>query len=89
MKITAVEFYAENAMKLEIERLKGHISTEQMLNKLSTLLIEAKKIENELLLHVIKCYHNNLFFVPLNENGEAEAILELILSGQIKSKLDI
>ena len=89
MKITAVEFYAENAMKLEIERLKGHISTEQMLNKLSTLLIEAKEKENELLLHVIKCYHNNLFFVPLNENGEAEAILELILSGQIKSKLDI
>lgn len=50
---------------------------------------KAKEKETELLLHVIKCYHNNLFFVPLNENGEAEAILELILSGQIKSKLDI
>jgi nucleoside-triphosphatase THEP1 len=50
---------------------------------------QAIQKETELLLHVIKCYHNNLFFVPLNENGEAEAILELILSGQIKSKLDI
>lgn len=53
------------------------------------LIPKAKEKETELLLHVIKCYHNNLFFVPLNENGEAEAILELILSGQIKSKLDI
>jgi hypothetical protein len=54
-----------------------------------SIINEAKEKETELLLHVIKCYHNNLFFVPLNENGEAEAILELILSGQIKSKLDI
>jgi hypothetical protein len=53
------------------------------------LIPKAKEKETELLLHVIKCYHNNLFFVPLNENGEAQAILELILSGQIKSKLDI
>jgi len=53
------------------------------------LIPKAKEKETELLLHVIKCYHNNLFFVPLNENGEAEAILELILSGQIKSKLEI
>ena len=53
------------------------------------LIPKAKEKETELLLHVIKCYHNNLFFVPLNENGEAEAILELILSGKIKSKLDI
>lgn len=53
------------------------------------LIPKAKEKENELLLHVIKCYHNNLFFVPLNENGEAEAILELILSGKIKSKIEI
>jgi hypothetical protein len=44
MKITAVQFYAENAMKLEIERLHGKISTEQMLNKLSNLLIESQKM---------------------------------------------
>ena len=48
-----------------------------------------RKKKPNFLLHVIKCYHNNLFLCPLNENGEAEAILELILSGQIKSKLEI
>jgi hypothetical protein len=47
MKQTAVEFYSENAMKLEIEKLKGKISTGEMLNKLSTVLIEAKKMEKK------------------------------------------
>jgi hypothetical protein len=47
MKKTAVEFYAENAMKLEIERLHGKISTEQMLNKLSSVLIESKEMEKQ------------------------------------------
>lgn len=55
MKITAVEFYAENAMKLEIERLKGKISTEQMLNKLSTLLIEAKEMEKQQIIKAQEC----------------------------------
>jgi hypothetical protein len=44
---SAVEFYSENAMKLEIERLKCKISTGQMLNKLSTILIEAKEMEKK------------------------------------------
>jgi hypothetical protein len=47
MKQSAVEFYSENAMKLEIEKLKGKISTGEMLNKLSTVLIEAKKMEKK------------------------------------------
>jgi hypothetical protein len=47
MKESAVEFYSENAMKLEIEKLKGKISTGEMLNKLSTVLIEAKEIEKK------------------------------------------
>ena len=44
--MTAVEFYAEKAMKLEIDRLKGYITTGQMLNQLSILLQEAIEIEN-------------------------------------------
>jgi hypothetical protein len=47
MKESAVKFYSENAMKLEIERLKGKISTGEMLNKLSTILIEAKEMEKK------------------------------------------
>jgi hypothetical protein len=47
MNQSAVEFYAENAMKLEIERLHGKISTIEMLNKLSSILIKAKEMEKQ------------------------------------------
>ncbi len=79
-------------MKTPVEFLKEMMTISLGEHHMSLFINEfnkAEKMETELLLHVIKCYHNNLFFVPLNENGEAEAILELILSGQIKSKLDI
>lgn len=78
---TAVEWLAE-----QITTVKWKMSD---VTDRNSIIEQAKEMEKELLLHVIKCYHNNLFFVPLNENGEAEAILELILSGQIKSKLEI
>ena len=55
MKITAVQFYAENAMKLEIERLHGKISTEQMLNKLSKVLIKAKEMERNQIIDAQEC----------------------------------
>jgi hypothetical protein len=44
--MTAVEWYAEQAMKLEIEILHGKISTGQMLNQLSIVLKQAIEIEN-------------------------------------------
>jgi hypothetical protein len=47
MNQSAVEFYSENAMKLEIERLKGKISTGEMLCKLSSVLIKAKEMERK------------------------------------------
>jgi hypothetical protein len=47
MNESAVKFYSENAMKLEIERLKGKISTGEMLSKLSIILIEAKEMEKQ------------------------------------------
>jgi hypothetical protein len=45
--MTAVEWYAEQAMKLEIEVLHSKISTGQMLNKLSDVLEQALEMERE------------------------------------------
>ena len=47
---------------------------------------KAKGIEKEQMINIIKTYHNNLFYLPLRD-GEAERILELILTEQITSKL--
>jgi hypothetical protein len=44
---TAVEWYAEQAMRLEIEKAKGNISVYQMLNELSDILNQAKEMEKE------------------------------------------
>ena len=47
---------------------------------------QAKEMEKEQMINIIKTYHNNLFYLPLRD-GEAERILELILTEQITSKL--
>jgi 2-oxo-4-hydroxy-4-carboxy--5-ureidoimidazoline (OHCU) decarboxylase len=44
---TAVEWYAEQAMQLEIQRGKGIISISQMLNELSNIFQQAKEMEKE------------------------------------------
>jgi len=51
------------------------------------ILEKAKKMEKDMMLAIIESYHNNMFYLPL-KNGESERILELILTGEIKSKLD-
>jgi hypothetical protein len=43
-------------------------------------------MEREQMIYIIKTYHNNLFYLPLSENGEADRILDLILTKQIKPK---
>ena len=48
---------------------------------------QAKAMEREQMIYIIKTYHNNLFYLPLSENGEADRILDLILTKQIKPKL--
>jgi len=48
---------------------------------------QAKEMEREQMIYIIKTYHNNLFYLPLSENGEADRILDLILTKQIKPKL--
>jgi hypothetical protein len=52
---TAVEWYAEEAMRLEIKKTKGNISVYQMLNELSNVLNQAKEMEKE---QIIKAYEN-------------------------------
>jgi hypothetical protein len=47
MNQTAVRWYAEQAMKLEIEKAKGNISMTQMLIQLSDILEQALEIEKE------------------------------------------
>jgi hypothetical protein len=47
MKQTAVEWYAEQSMRLELERAKGNISINEMLNQLSNVLEKAKAMEKE------------------------------------------
>jgi hypothetical protein len=47
MKQTAVEWYAEEAMRLEIKKIKGNISVYQMLNELSNVLNQAKEMEKQ------------------------------------------
>jgi len=44
---TAVEWYAEEAMRLEIKKIKGNISVYQMLNELSNVLNQAKEMERQ------------------------------------------
>jgi hypothetical protein len=86
MKQTAVEWYSEKSMLLEIQRANGNISITQMLNELSNILDQSKEMEREQMIYIIKTYHNNLFYLPLSENGEADRILDLILTKQIKPK---
>lgn len=47
MKQTAVEWYAEQAMQLEIQRARSIISISQMLNELSNILEQAKEMERQ------------------------------------------
>ena len=53
MKQTAVEWYAEQSMQLEIQRAKSIISISQMLNELSNIFEQAKAMEKE---QIIKAY---------------------------------
>jgi hypothetical protein len=65
MNQSAVEFYSENAMKLEIERLKGKISTGEMLIQLSDVLEQAKEMEKE---QIIKACNDTIQSVELDKD---------------------
>lgn len=46
-KLTAVEWYAEQAMKLEILRAKGTISVSELLLQLTNVVKQAKAMEKK------------------------------------------
>lgn len=62
---TAVEWYAEQAMQLEIQRGKGIISISQMLNELSNIFQQAKEMEKE---QIIESYCQGCFDISKDEN---------------------
>ena len=57
MKQTAVEWYAEQSMLLELKRAKGNISITQMLNELSNILEQAKEMEKQ---QLVEAHGNKL-----------------------------
>ena len=89
MKETAVEWLRKQIIlnsKLR-ETKTGKISFTIGLSMLDEVIEQAKEMEREQMIYIIKTYHNNLFYLPLSENGEADRILDLILTKQIKPKL--
>ena len=61
MKQTAVEWYSEQAMQLEIQRARGIISISQMLNELSNILEQAKAMEKEQIKDAfVECWKSNV-----------------------------
>lgn len=74
-------------MSTAVEFFYKHLNSEQLTaNEKMNVYGSALIMEKEDMINIIESYHNNLFYVPLKD-GEAERILELILTGQIKSKL--
>jgi predicted nucleic-acid-binding protein len=65
MNESAVRWYAEQAMKLEIEKAKGNISTTQMLIQLSDVLEQAKEMEKE---QIIKACNDTIQSVELDKD---------------------
>ena len=76
MKETAVEWLTE---QINSAKWKWADLTDR-----NAIIQQAKEMEREQMIYIIKTYHNNLFYLPLSENGEADRILDLILTKQIK-----
>lgn len=58
MKHTAVEWYANQAMKLETKRQSGKISTEQMVNELIKVLNQANEMFREQMIGFAKNFEH-------------------------------
>jgi len=70
-----------------VEWLLNMIDYNQQMLGIKEIIEQAKEMEREQMIYIIETYHNNLFYLPLSENGEADRILDLILTKQIKPKL--
>jgi len=69
-----------------VEWLLNMIDYNQQMLGIKEIIEQAKEMEREQMIYIIETYHNNLFYLPLSENGEADRILDLILTKQIKPK---
>jgi len=87
MKETAVEWLFEQLCSEKLSWNKDSNGTIFFDKITSDILQQAKEMEREQMIYIIETYHNNLFYLPLSENGEADRILDLILTKQIKPKL--
>ena len=70
-----------------VEWLLSMLDYNQQMLGTKEIIEKAKEMERDQMIYIIKTYHNNLFYLPLSENGEADRILDLILTKQIKPKL--
>ena len=73
-KQTAVEWYAEEAMRLEIKKTKGNISVYQMINELSNVLNQAKEMENERLKEAYSMGRTNKSIKEFNETFKQQEL---------------
>jgi len=72
MKQTAVEWYAYQSMQLEIQKAKGQISIDKMLNELYETLKKAKEMESK------EKTRNQLFIGKVAEIIGFDKTLELL-----------
>lgn len=74
-------------MTTAVEWLLNQLNGEQLTsNEKMNVYASALAREKDMMLAIIESYHNNMFYLPLKD-GEAERILELMTTGQIKPKL--
>ena len=74
-------------MTTAVQWLLNQLNGQQLTsNERMNVYASALAMEKDMMLAIIESYHNNMFYLPLKD-GEAERILELILTGQIKPKL--
>ena len=71
---TAVEWYAEEVMRLEIKKTKGNISVYQMINELSNVLNQAKEMENERLKEAYSMGRTNKSIKEFNETFKQQEL---------------
>ena len=61
MKQTAVQWYAIESGKLEVERAKGYLTFSQMFDKMLEILKQAKAMEKEQIMNAfVECWKANV-----------------------------
>ena len=66
---TAIEWYAEEAMRLQIKKVKGNISVYHMINELSNVLEQAKAMEKD---QIIDTFQDSRILSVINNCSSGE-----------------